>query len=181
MRDVPGDLPRATVRPIKWAHSSLVLRTATDDDKPFLERLFVAVRETEPGICDLPSAMRTPFLVSQYLAQDRHYASYAHKDFAIVEHDGRPVGRLYLSQTMNEIRVVDISLLPEVSGSGLGSTLLAGVQRRARALGKGVSLSVAMNNRAQRLYRRLGFVETAQATPYLHMAWQPDSPAGDLE
>lgn len=177
-----SDLPITTSCPPQWAQAGLVLRAATDSDKPFLERLFVAVRETQPGICDWPVAIRAPFLATQFRAQDRHYATYAHQDFALIEHDGRPAGRLYLSQMPTLVHVVDISLLPEARGRGLGSALIEGVQYKARGLGKGVSLSVEMNNtRAQRLYQRLGFFVTATAAPFLYMAWHPDGMAIGLE
>ncbi len=177
-----SDLPITTSCPLQWVQAGLVLRAATDSDKPFLERLFVAVRETEPGICEWPAAMRTPFLATQFQAQDRHYATYAHQDFAIVEHEDRPIGRLYLSQTPTQVHIVDISLLPEARGRGLGSVLIEGVQSSARDLGKGVSLSVEVNNaRAQRLYQRLGFFVTATAAPFLRMAWKPAGVAISLE
>jgi ribosomal protein S18 acetylase RimI-like enzyme len=43
----------------------------------------------------------------------------------------------------------------------------------ASAAGKVVELHVEAGNPAQRLYRRLGFVQMDEAVPYLRMQWRP--------
>lgn len=156
----------------------LNLRIETADDKPFLERLFISVRASEPGFSDWPLPMRDQFLVSQFRFQGQHYANYPGKVFSIVEYEGQPVGRLYLSHTEQQIRIVDISLMPEARGQQLGTLLLRQVQAQGQALGKPIGLSVEMGNRARLLYHRLGFVETAQDIPYIQMIWQPESSNG---
>ena len=55
------------------------------------------------------------------------------------------------------LNVVDISLVPECRGEGVGGAILRDVLGHARALGKGVSIHVEKVNRARRLYERLGF------------------------
>lgn len=150
----------------------LTLREQCADDKPFLERLFVSTRETEPGFAALPQALRYNFLCSQFEFQSRHYANaYAGGDFLIVEHNRCMIGRLYLFHTVQDIRVVDISLAPAHCAKGLGSLLLGAVQQLAGSEGKTVSLNVEMHNRAQRLYVRLGFECTGQSGPYWQMVW----------
>ena len=82
--------------------------------------------------------------------------------------------QLLLSDWEQEIRIVDIALLPAFRGSGLGSQVLAALQARARRAGKPLTIHVETNNPARRLYERLGFVEQADKGVYLLMRWQPD-------
>jgi ribosomal protein S18 acetylase RimI-like enzyme len=63
--------------------------------------------------------------------------------------------------------------MPRWRSRGLGGALLRAVQDAAARSGVAVVLTVDMNNKAQRLYRRLGFVVTEQALPNVAMAWRP--------
>jgi ribosomal protein S18 acetylase RimI-like enzyme len=64
------------------------------------------------------------------------------------------------------INIHDIAVRPEARGRGVGRELLAAVERHARATGCcKVTLEVrADNQRAQRAYRRAGFVSTPPET-----------------
>lgn len=50
--------------------------------------------------------------------------------------DRQSVGRLYVSRWPEEIRVVDIALLPDFCNRGIGTTLLQRLQAEAQASGK---------------------------------------------
>ena len=78
-----------------------------------------------------------------------------------------PVGRLYVDRWPREVRIVDISLLPEHRGRGLGGALLAAVFAEADAAGKPVSIHVERFNPALRLYTRLGFAFREDKGVYL--------------
>lgn len=159
--------------PAEWAARGLALRGETIDDLPFLERLYASVRGAELEAAGWPEEVRRTFLASQFAFQTRHYAdAYTGADFGIIVHDGEPVGRLYLFRSAEDVRVIDISLLPEWRGGGLGTALLRAVQAEAAAEGKMVSLHVDMTNPAQNLYRRLGFVEAGTHGPSWRMVWR---------
>lgn len=167
-------VPRGLALPADWAARGVALRGETADDAPFLERLFVSVRIADLEPTGWPEEAKHAFLASQFVLQSRHYANaYTGVDFAVVVHDGAPIGRLCLSRGLEEVRVIDVSLLPERRGGGLGTALLQAVQAEAAAAGKAVSLHVDMMNPAQRLYRRLGFVEAGTHGPSWHMLWHP--------
>ncbi len=69
-----------------------------------------------------------------------------------------PVGRLYLARLTDEIRIVDIAIMPEHRGRGIASRLLSpDVIAEAEAAGLPVRLHVEHWNRARHLYERLGF------------------------
>lgn len=59
----------------------------------------------------------------------------------------------------DDVPEVSIGVFPELRGRGLGSLLLGALIAHARATGeKALSLSVAHDNGARRLYERLGFI-----------------------
>jgi ribosomal protein S18 acetylase RimI-like enzyme len=91
----------------------------------------------------------------------------------LVLHGGAPVGRLYLSRWAREHRIVDIALLPEYRGAGLGTALLRDLLDEGAAAGKAVTIHVEKFNPALTLYRRLGFVAAGEEGAYDLMRWKP--------
>jgi ribosomal protein S18 acetylase RimI-like enzyme len=109
----------------------------------------------------------------QFHAQDLHYRQTNPKaSFDLVEVGGVPAGRLYVERTAGDIRIIDVSLLPEHRGSGIGSALIRALQDEAAATGRAVSLHVAMGNPAARLYDRLGFRLAADLGVYRLLEWR---------
>jgi ribosomal protein S18 acetylase RimI-like enzyme len=70
---------------------------------------------------------------------------------------GQPAGRVLVSRTESEHRVVDIAILPAHQGLGIGSSILRALADEASAAGRPLRLTVAADNRAVGLYRRIGF------------------------
>jgi ribosomal protein S18 acetylase RimI-like enzyme len=157
------------------------LRPETEADVPFLRRLYISTRWEELApLVDWTDAQKIAFLDSQFDAQRSYYLSnYASAAFDVLEAQGVPAGRLYLDRQANTLLVVDIALLPEWCGRGIGTALLEAMFAEARLSGKGVTISVEKFNPAQRLYRRLGFREYAEDDVYWFMHWSPqaDPPA----
>jgi ribosomal protein S18 acetylase RimI-like enzyme len=121
-------------------------------------------------------AEKESFLRMQFEAQRRHYTRYypaATHDVVLV--DGEPAGRLYVDRGEDEICIVDIALLPEYRGLGIGTALLTPLLGEADAAGKTVSIHVERANRARRLYDRLGFVEVADQGVYALLERPPRS------
>jgi len=136
-----------------------ILRPEKAADKDFLFLVFASTRELEMGLVDWSASQKDAFLRQQFLAQYLHYHKhYADADFQIVECEGRPAGRLCVHRQAREIRIVDIALLPEFRGQGLGTQLLEGVLEEGVAAELAVTIHVEKHNPAQRLYQRLGFV-----------------------
>jgi ribosomal protein S18 acetylase RimI-like enzyme len=86
--------------------------------------------------------------------------------------DREPAGRLYLNRGDSEIRIVDIALLPEHRGKGVGSALLRDLLAEADAHGKRVTIHVERMNPALRLYERLGFSVAEDKGVYLFLERQ---------
>jgi ribosomal protein S18 acetylase RimI-like enzyme len=91
----------------------------------------------------------------------------------VIVADGTPIGRLYVARWPGDIRIVDIALMPEHRGSGLGTRLLRELFAEADATRRKVSIHVEVFNPARRLYERLGFVQAGDRGVYLLMERPP--------
>ncbi|HVX29235.1 MAG TPA: GNAT family N-acetyltransferase, partial [Nitrolancea sp.] len=92
--------------------------------------------------------------------------------------DGVPAGRLYVARWANEIRIVDIALVPRFRNRGIGTQLIGEVLAEGRESGKPVTIHVETFNPALRLYQRLGFRAKEDKGVYLLLEWSLDHQAG---
>jgi GNAT superfamily N-acetyltransferase len=155
------------------------LRPATSDDAEFLYEVYASTRQEELALSGWGEAEVKTFLREQFRLQDHHYRTHFEgAEYWVIEAGGNPIGRLYLHRRPEALALVDIALLPAWRGCGIGERLVRGVLERATGLGLPVELHVEYFNRAQSLYRRLGFVAGAVNGPYIQMRWMPPaSPA----
>jgi ribosomal protein S18 acetylase RimI-like enzyme len=174
--------PQSLAIPPVLSDQGFALRPETEADVPFLRRLYISTRWEELApLAEWTEAQKIAFLDSQFDAQRSYYLShYASAAFDVLEAQGVPAGRLYLDRQADTLLVIDIALLPEWCGRGIGTALLEAMFAEARLSGKGVTISVEKFNPAQRLYRRLGFREYAEDDVYWFMHWSPqaNAPAG---
>src|SRR5207253_7664260 len=126
-----------------------------------------------------PEEFMQTFIAQQQFAQNRHVElAHPRAEQLLIEQAGAPIGRLYIEERDAELWLIDIALLPERRGRGIGAALLQDLLAHGRALGKPVGLTVVKNSPARRLYERLGFVAVADGGSYDRMEWRPDG-AGD--
>ena len=134
------------------------LRPASPEDRELLRSIYRSTRDEELGLTPWSEAEKAAFVEMQFDAQDRYYRQvYPDGRFLVIVRDAVPIGRLYLTRLEEELRVVDIAILPEYRGTGVGSALLVDVIAEADASGLDVTLHVEPWNPARRLYLRLGF------------------------
>ena len=159
---------------------SVTLRPITDADMEFLHRLYATTREDELALVPWTPEQKAAFVRQQFEAQHQFWQeNYADTSWDLILQDGEPVGRLYVARWPDDIRVVDIALMPEHRGSGLGTRLLRELFAEGDATGRKVSIHVEVFNPARRLYERLGFVRRGDRGVYLLMERDPaPSPAG---
>jgi ribosomal protein S18 acetylase RimI-like enzyme len=91
----------------------------------------------------------------------------------VLERGRERIGRIYVDRRADEICLVDIALLPQHRGGGIGTALIEDLLREAREAGKPLRCHVEQNNRAIGLYRRLGFRPIAQTGVYHQLEWTP--------
>ena len=119
-------------------------------------------------------SQKAAFLRMQFDAQDAWWhENYAGASFDVILVDGESAGRLYVHRGPSEIRIVDIALLPEHRGSGVGTRLLEELLAEGDAGAKSVTIHVERMNPALRLYERLGFSVAEDKGVYLFLSRAP--------
>ena len=152
----------------------ITLRPATDADYDFMRLLYHSTRAEEMQHFPFDDAEKKTFLDQQFAAQYEHYGiHYPTCERNIIEQDGRPVGRLWIDEWRDQIRLVDVALMPESRAGGVGSALLHDVLARGAKAGKPVTIHVEAYNPALRLYKRLGFEHVDTNGVYYLMRWTP--------
>ena len=154
------------------------LRPATEGDYEDLVRVYASTRADELArVTWWDDAQKLAFCQAQYDAQKAEYeARYPDAEYDIVLLGGRAAGRIWIGRDDEEIRLLDIALLPEAQGQGVGAALLGALIDEARSSGKRLRHMVFMlNERARRFYERLGFRVFEELAGYQHMEWRPES------
>ncbi|RPJ26494.1 MAG: GNAT family N-acetyltransferase [Chloroflexi bacterium] len=153
---------------------SLELRAVSAEDDDFLCRVYAASRADEMSLVAWDEAAKQSFLQMQFAAQQAHYRAYFSKaSHDVILAEGAPVGRLYVDQRETEIRILDIGLLPERRGHGIGSRVLQDLMEEAKAANKTLSIYVEDSNPSLRLFQRLGFVKAGENDISYLMEWHP--------
>lgn len=156
--------------------ANVTLRPEREEDEGFVYRVYASTRIEELSVTDWTPETKEAFLRMQFAAQVSHYRNhYAESDFSIVEVDGVAAGRIYVGRWPEEIRIIDIALLPDYRRRGIGSKLINEVLAEAEEAGKPVTIHVEKFNPARRLYARLGFRQIQDKGVYLLLCWSPDS------
>lgn len=152
----------------------VTLRAIAGADESFLERVYASTREAEMQMLPWDDEQKQAFVRSQHSAQQAHHrASHPDADYQLILLDGVPAGRLYVARGDRTIHLIDIALLPEHRGRGIGGALLGELTGEADARGLPLTAHVERHNRALGLYRRLGFREVADSGVYLSIERPP--------
>lgn len=155
--------------------SAITFRPSVDADVPFLRRLYGTTREEEMLLVPWSDPQKVAFLDMQFNAQKTHYERfYPDCEFLVIELEGAAIGRLYIDRRPDDIGIVDLALLPEYRGRGIGRMLLEEILTEAGAAGKSVTIYVEHFNPARRLYDRLGFRHVGTNGVYHLMEWRAD-------
>jgi ribosomal protein S18 acetylase RimI-like enzyme len=159
------------------ANATITLRPIREEDMELLYQVYYSTREEELRmIVDWTQEMKEAFVRQQFNAQHAWYQEhYIGASFDVVLVDDVPAGRLYVHRREREIRLVDITLLPEFRNGGFGSRLLRELPAAAAPTGKPLTIHVEKYNPALRLYHRLGFRSIEDRGPYDLLEWRPPS------
>ncbi len=153
--------------------AGIAFRLVVDTDHDFLRDLYASVREAELAPVPWSDEAKRDFLSQQFILQHQHYVqNYKNADLLLIECGGTPIGRIYVYRSAGEIRLMEIALLPEWRGQGIGSALLHELMEEARLHGSQLTLHVEPDNPAQRLYRRMGFTLIEHRGVYDFLGWR---------
>ena len=154
--------------------ADLALRPVAAGDEPFMLRVYAGTRAEELAGVPWSAEQKAAFVAQQFAAQSAHYAQhYVGMSADVILIDGKAAGRLLVARWPEELRIVDIALLPEYRGNGVGTSLLRDLLAEADAAGKRVTIHVERLNPALRLYERLGFSLAEDKGVYLFLERPP--------
>jgi len=150
------------------------LRPVNSADAALLLELYASTRSEEMALVPWTPEQRHAFIEMQFRAQQDHYTQfYPQATHDIVLENGRPVGRLYVERLDQEIKIIDVTVLPAERNAGIGSYLMRTLLAEAARLGKTVGIYVESFNPSLAFFKRLGFVETEQSGIHLYLRCFP--------
>jgi GNAT superfamily N-acetyltransferase len=124
------------------------LRSAQEEDFEFLVKLDVlAMREYVERAWGFSYQRQRAYIRESFVPEISR----------IIVVEGQPAGYLYVNETTESVKVVDLKLMPAFQGRGIGRAILAAEIAAAAAKGLPLTLSVLKVNPARQLYERLGF------------------------
>lgn len=144
----------------------ITFRSAKDTDLKFLRALRLAtMREVV--------RRHKPWRESE---QDERVL--AHLDCArIIQAEGRDIGLLKVVRKLDEVELLQIQLLPEYQGRGIGTEVIESLKNERLP----IVLGVYASNRALNLYSRLGFKIVERLEHSYTMRWQKEGANQALE
>ncbi len=153
----------------------IVLRPASRADEAFRFTVYATTRADELADWGWPPEQQTAFLNMQFSAQERgHAAAFPAATRSIIYMGEIPIGVLMIHRSTEELRLIDIALLPAHRGCGAGTYVVRLLQAEARSLGCPFRLRLLRGNPARRLYARLGFALLDEDGLYVQMEWRAD-------
>lgn len=140
------------------ALSAVELREERGDDETFVAALYAETRRAELAPVPWSETQKSDFLRSQFALQRDYYRQhYDGAEFLVIVEAEAPIGRIYLRQGRDEIRLMEIALIQQRQCCGIGSRLIRALCQLAIDDDCELTLHVERDNPAVRLYERLGF------------------------
>jgi len=170
------DLPSAcsVTRLFLDCGSTITLRPVSAADEEFLLAVYRSTREEELAQAAWEPGQKELFVRWQFELQRREYTlRFPDAEYAVVLVDDSPVGRVWIGVDQDQIRLLDIALLPDFQRQGVGTVLLRWLMDRATQARKPLRhMVLVLNNEAERFYERLGFSVIDDLGAYKHMEWR---------
>ena len=167
----------------RWSESfqlpdggAVELRPVSESDDKFLLAVYESTRADELAQAEWAEGQKEMFLRWQFDLQRKEYETrFPDADYRVIVIDRQPAGRIWTGADDEQIRLLDIALLPEFQNRGVGTALLEELKSEAQSAGKALRHMVfVLNNNADRFYERLGFKQIEDFGAYKHMEWRPN-------
>lgn len=165
----------------RWSESfqlsdggTVQLRPVLESDNEFLLSVYGSTRAEELNQVEWAEGQKEMFLRWQLDLQRREYgARFPDAAYDVILVDEQPAGRIWVGADDEQIRLLDIALLPQFQNRGVGTELLRRLIKEAAKQGKVLRHMVfVLNNNAERFYERLGFERIEDFGAYKHMEWR---------
>ena len=157
---------------------AVTLRPITPEDQPFLLTVYASSRAPEMAQLPWDDAQKQAFLTAQFQAQHQHYLTeYPEATYDLILHDEVPAGRLYVDRRPDELRILDVAVLPAQEPDVL-RPLLGRVMDEAAAAHKSLGMYVEVYKTAfLTLLHDLGFTQEEDHGVSVFMRWHPSKRA----
>lgn len=153
-------------------YQQIQLGLATSADSRFIRDLYCTSRDPEMAYVDWPEKQKKVFLRQQYALQTKHFDKvYPKARKQLIFYKGKPIGRFFTDENQqdNHWHLLDITLLREYRGLGIGRYLLQSWLKQAHEVSSRATLYVANHNRAFNLYASLGFKKIGVKDRYYYL------------
>lgn len=152
---------------------AITLRPIGPEDETFLYEVYASTRVTELAQVPWNDEQKAAFLRMQFTAQHQYYQEhYPRAAFDVILVSGEPAGRLYVHRGTDELRIVEIAILPAWRNRRVGTHLIGALQTEAALARKPLRIHVERLNPALSLYERLGFQAIEDRGVYLFLEWR---------
>jgi len=167
----------------RWSESfqlsdggTVQLRPVLESDNEFLLSVYASTREEELNQAEWAEGQKEAFLRWQLDLQRREYeARFPDAAYDVILVDQQPAGRIWVGADDEQVRLLDIAVLPQFQNRGVGTELVRRLIKEAAKQGKVLRHMVfVLNNNAERFYERLGFKRIEDFGAYKHMEWRPN-------
>ena len=153
---------------------TLELRPVSEADRDFLLRVYADARRDELERTNWPDEQKRLFVEHQFDAQTRHYREvYPASKHLIINWNDEPVGRLFISSDPEEIAILDVTVLEEYRGRGIGTRIIESLTSDAAASQQRVRIYVEFFNPSGAFFQRRGFEPAEQDGIYIKFVWSP--------
>ncbi len=149
------------------------LTPISSSDEPFLVELYASTRAEEMALVPWNGGQKQAFLQMQFEAQNLYYRErYPNASFDLIKFNDSPVGRLYLAELADEIRIIDLTFLPAHFDPKIFVSLIEEILQKAAQVGKPVRIYLEDYNPQTEIFVRLGFQKIDEQGIYF--LWQRD-------
>jgi GNAT superfamily N-acetyltransferase len=151
------------------------LNPITGEDESFLLAVYSSTRADEMAMVPWSDEQKNAFLLMQFQAQIQYYRErYPQASFDVIKLDNKSIGRFYVAELDDQIRIIELTILPEHRNKGIGSKLIEEILEKARQQKNPVRIYLENFNPAVRLFSRLGFKPGAEEGIHVLWRWAPD-------
>lgn len=156
--------------------AAISLRPVLPEDEDILLKIYASTRESEmQQAAGWSNEQKETFLRWQLDMQRRDYEKrFPQADYQIILFEGKPAGRLWVGRTPEQIRLLDVAILPEFQNRRIGTHLLRNLIKESEETNVPLRHMIfKLNTAARRFYERLGFRLIEDERMYLLMERHP--------